>query len=111
MNEAIETGALFEGEVWKAIVERSRARRSTLHLIGLLSDGNVHSHIDQLLALIDGAARDGVARVRVHIAHSTGATCGETDRARPTSTGWRRRLAHASRQTGATTASPPAAAA
>jgi 2,3-bisphosphoglycerate-independent phosphoglycerate mutase len=67
VNKAVATGALFEGEVWKAIVERSKSRKSALHLIGLLSDGNVHSHIDQLLALIDGAARDGIARLRVHI--------------------------------------------
>jgi 2,3-bisphosphoglycerate-independent phosphoglycerate mutase len=38
----------------------------TLHLIGLLSDGNVHSHIDHLLALLHRADADGVARVRVH---------------------------------------------
>jgi 2,3-bisphosphoglycerate-independent phosphoglycerate mutase len=67
VNKAVATGALFEGEVWKAIVERSKSRKSALHLIGLLSDGNVHSHIDQLLALIDGAARDGITRLRVHI--------------------------------------------
>jgi 2,3-bisphosphoglycerate-independent phosphoglycerate mutase len=67
VNKAIASGSIFEGEVWKAIVERSKARQSTLHLIGLLSDGNVHSHIDQLLALIDGAARDGVEHLRVHI--------------------------------------------
>jgi 2,3-bisphosphoglycerate-independent phosphoglycerate mutase len=67
VNKAIETGSLFEGDVWKAIVERSKSRKSTLHLIGLLSDGNVHSHIDQLLALVDGAARDGIAKLRVHV--------------------------------------------
>ncbi len=67
VNKAIETGSIFEGEVWKAIVERSKSRRSALHLIGLLSDGNVHSHIDQLLALIEGAARDGIKHLRVHI--------------------------------------------
>jgi 2,3-bisphosphoglycerate-independent phosphoglycerate mutase len=66
VNKAIESGALFEGSVWREIVERTSARGSVLHLIGLLSDGNVHSHIDQLLALIEGAARDGIARVRVH---------------------------------------------
>jgi 2,3-bisphosphoglycerate-independent phosphoglycerate mutase len=66
VNRAVESGALFEGDVWREIVERSKARASALHLIGLLSDGNVHSHIDQLLALIDGAARDGIARLRVH---------------------------------------------
>ena len=67
VNKAISTGSIFQGDVWKAIVERSMARKSALHLIGLLSDGNVHSHIDQLLALIEGAARDGVTHLRVHI--------------------------------------------
>ncbi|MCG6927770.1 MAG: 2,3-bisphosphoglycerate-independent phosphoglycerate mutase [Acidobacteria bacterium] len=67
VNKAIETGSLFDGDVWKAIVERSKARRSALHLIGLLSDGNVHSHIDQLLALVEGAARDGITTLRIHI--------------------------------------------
>ena len=46
VNKAIETGSLFQGDVWKTIVGRAKARKSTLHLIGLLSDGNVHSHID-----------------------------------------------------------------
>jgi 2,3-bisphosphoglycerate-independent phosphoglycerate mutase len=67
VNRAIESGTLFEGEIWQALVKRCKANSSTLHLIGLLSKGNVHSHIDQLLALIDGAATDGVARCRVHI--------------------------------------------
>jgi 2,3-bisphosphoglycerate-independent phosphoglycerate mutase len=38
-----------------------------LHFIGLLSDGNVHSHIDHLFALIEQAAREGVKRVKVHV--------------------------------------------
>ncbi len=66
VNRAVASGALFEGDVWREIVERATTRSSALHLIGLLSDGNVHSHIDQLLALIDGAARDGITRLRVH---------------------------------------------
>jgi 2,3-bisphosphoglycerate-independent phosphoglycerate mutase len=67
VNQAIESGSLFEGGVWQAIVERCTSRTSTLHLIGLFSDGNVHSHIDQIIALIDGAARGEIARLRVHI--------------------------------------------
>lgn len=66
VNKAIENGTLFEGEVWQAIVERTVSHNKALHLIGLLSDGNVHSHIDQLLALIDGAARSGITKLRVH---------------------------------------------
>jgi 2,3-bisphosphoglycerate-independent phosphoglycerate mutase len=66
VNAAIASGTLFEGEIWQTIVERCVSHKTALHLIGLLSDGNVHSHIDQLVALIDGAARHGIERVRVH---------------------------------------------
>jgi 2,3-bisphosphoglycerate-independent phosphoglycerate mutase len=66
VNAAISSGALFRGECWQAIVSRVRERNSTLHFIGLLSDGNVHSHEQHLFALLDGAAREGVARARVH---------------------------------------------
>ncbi|MFP6597851.1 MAG: 2,3-bisphosphoglycerate-independent phosphoglycerate mutase, partial [Candidatus Hydrogenedentota bacterium] len=66
VNEAIRSGALFEGAAWKKAVERGRDG-GTLHFIGLLSDGNVHSHIDQLVAMLDKAAEDGVERVRIHV--------------------------------------------
>src|SRR5690606_1010214 len=62
VNAAFESGRAFESEVW----EKLRAG-NTLHLIGLVSDGNVHSHIDHLNALIDRADRDGVKRLRVHV--------------------------------------------
>jgi len=65
VNESIESGRLFEGRVWRAMMARC-GEGGALHLIGLLSDGNVHSHIDQLFALIRRAAADGAARVRVH---------------------------------------------
>ncbi len=61
VNDAIATGKLFEGKAWQ-----SATAAGTLHFIGLLSDGNVHSHIDHLFAMLDRCARDGVKRVRVH---------------------------------------------
>jgi len=67
VNRAIESGAIFETEVWKQIVER--ARNGTLHLLGLHSDGNVHSHVDHLYALLRRAADEGVTSVAVHILH------------------------------------------
>jgi 2,3-bisphosphoglycerate-independent phosphoglycerate mutase len=67
IEQALASGALFRGEVWQALVRRCRERSSALHLIGLLSDGNVHSHIEQLFALLRHAAEDGVATARVHI--------------------------------------------
>ena len=52
VNRAIETKQIFETELWAKIVRRVK-EGGTLHFIGLLSDGNVHSHIDQLYKLID----------------------------------------------------------
>lgn len=65
VNQAIGTGALFAGETWRWLIEPLRTS-GTLHLCGLLSDGNVHSHIDHVLALLQRAADDGVRRIRLH---------------------------------------------
>ncbi|MDX9759461.1 MAG: 2,3-bisphosphoglycerate-independent phosphoglycerate mutase [Bacteroidota bacterium] len=65
VNRAIEDGSLFETELWRSLIDR-HADAGTLHFIGLLSDGNVHSHIDHLFAMIDRAATAGVRRLRVH---------------------------------------------
>jgi 2,3-bisphosphoglycerate-independent phosphoglycerate mutase len=65
VNDALATGALFRGASWRSIVERGKAG-GTVHFIGLLSDGNVHSHVKQLFALLDRCAEEGIARVRVH---------------------------------------------
>ncbi len=62
VGAAIASGRIFEGQAWHDAVARPG-----LHLLGLLSDGNVHSHVDHLLALIAGAARAGVPRLRVHV--------------------------------------------
>jgi len=65
VNKALETGAIFESDPWARIVTRAR-NGETIHFIGLLSDGNVHSHIDHLYALVDKCAELGLGRVRVH---------------------------------------------
>src|ERR671923_1287011 len=67
VNAAIADGRIFRGEVWRELVDRVRESGQPLHFIGLLSDGNVHSHIDHLLAMLRRAAVDGVQRVRVHV--------------------------------------------
>jgi 2,3-bisphosphoglycerate-independent phosphoglycerate mutase len=66
VGAAIRDGSLFRGEVWRQLVARVRASGEPLHFIGLLSDGNVHSHIEHLFALLRRADADGVERVRVH---------------------------------------------
>ena len=65
VKNAVESGAVFDGEVWKALTA-DLGSDNTLHLLGLLSDGNVHSHIDILFALIRRAKEQGIAKVRVH---------------------------------------------
>ena len=65
--QAIADGSLFAGETWRAAVARVRDSGQPLHFLGLLSDGNVHSHIDHLLAMLRTAAEQGVAAARVHV--------------------------------------------
>jgi 2,3-bisphosphoglycerate-independent phosphoglycerate mutase len=67
VNKAIASGALFEGATWKELIANCKQHDSTLHFIGLLSDGNVHSHIDQLEGLLEHAQQEGVQHIRVHI--------------------------------------------
>ncbi|MBT5855551.1 2,3-bisphosphoglycerate-independent phosphoglycerate mutase [bacterium] len=66
VKTAIESGEMFAGEVWKKIIDRSVSTGGTLHLMGLLSDGNVHSHIDQWITVLERAAKAGVKTVRLH---------------------------------------------
>ena len=66
VQKAVETGAMFSGQAWHWLVGAVKQNKSSLHFMGLLSDGNVHSHIDILLAMISRAHEDGVERVRVH---------------------------------------------
>jgi len=68
VNEALESGRLFQGKGWRTIIEFCKSHGGTLHFIGLLSDGNVHSHIDHLKKMIEHAAtQEGIKRIRIHI--------------------------------------------
>ncbi|MDR2182625.1 MAG: 2,3-bisphosphoglycerate-independent phosphoglycerate mutase [Clostridiales bacterium] len=66
VNQSIETGQLFFSETWSALVKNAKDNAGTLHFIGLLSDGNVHSNIDHLIAMVTQAKGEGLAKVRVH---------------------------------------------
>ena len=61
---AIADGAIWQGAAWQEIV--AAGKRATLHFIGLFSDGNVHSHIDHLKAMVVQAKAEGVQKVRIH---------------------------------------------
>ncbi len=66
VNKAIASGEIFEGQVWREMVARCAERGTAFHFIGLLSDGNVHSHLDHLEAMLRRAAKDGVRKLFVH---------------------------------------------
>ncbi|MCH8204824.1 MAG: 2,3-bisphosphoglycerate-independent phosphoglycerate mutase [Candidatus Hydrogenedentes bacterium] len=66
VHEALASGTLYTGECWATMMERAKAG-GTVHFIGLLSDGNVHSHIDHLFAMLDRCREEEVRRVRVHV--------------------------------------------
>lgn len=72
VDRAITSGALFDRDdeasvTWSEMVDAVNSAGSTLHLVGLLSDGNVHSHIDHVIALANDAAKQGVHRFRLHV--------------------------------------------
>ncbi|HBA83333.1 MAG TPA: 2,3-bisphosphoglycerate-independent phosphoglycerate mutase [Verrucomicrobia bacterium] len=67
VSKAIESRSLFEGETWKMLVKNCLEHQSALHFLGLFSDGNVHSHIDHLEAMLKEAKAAGVKKARVHL--------------------------------------------
>lgn len=66
VGESITSGTLYEGATWKKLVKNVKDKNSTFHFIGLVSDGNVHSHIDHLKGMIQQANKEGIKKIRVH---------------------------------------------
>jgi 2,3-bisphosphoglycerate-independent phosphoglycerate mutase len=60
VNQAIRDGSLYENEALVSAFERARARGGDVHLLGLVSTGGVHSHLDHLRALLELARRQGM---------------------------------------------------
>ncbi|MCL2519841.1 MAG: 2,3-bisphosphoglycerate-independent phosphoglycerate mutase [Spirochaetaceae bacterium] len=77
VGESIASGNMYKGEAWQKLVKQVKDNGSTLHFIGLLSDGGVHSNINHLKAMIAQAKAEGVKRVRIH-ALLDGRDVGET---------------------------------
>lgn len=63
---SIESGEIFHNKALRGAMELALQRDSALHLLGLVSDGGVHSHLDHLLALLEMAGQIGVPRVYIH---------------------------------------------
>jgi 2,3-bisphosphoglycerate-independent phosphoglycerate mutase len=65
VNEAISSGSVTAGSSW-ARIRQCADEGGTVHFIGLVSDGNVHSHMDHLFGLLDQCSANGFKKVRVH---------------------------------------------
>ena len=65
VGESIENGALYASATWKDLVANAEGR--AMHFLGLLSDGNVHSNIAHLIALLKQAHAEGVKKAYCHI--------------------------------------------
>jgi 2,3-bisphosphoglycerate-independent phosphoglycerate mutase len=65
VGQALASGTLFTSATWQQVIQHGQ--RGAVHFLGLLSDGNVHSHIDHLEALLTAAVRAGCRRLYVHV--------------------------------------------
>ena len=65
IDNAVASGAIWKSDAWQRVVEVCAAG-GTLHLIGLLSDGNVHSNISHLYEILRQAAEDSIGTIRIH---------------------------------------------
>jgi 2,3-bisphosphoglycerate-independent phosphoglycerate mutase len=66
VKKALKTESLFKGSTWRNAVGNTLEKHTSLHFIGLLSDGNVHSHIDHLKQMISKAVSEGQKKIRLH---------------------------------------------
>ena len=62
----VNTGEIFNTKTWLDIIERIHNNNSTLHFMGIFSDGNVHSNISHLERMLAQAQKDGIEHIRVH---------------------------------------------
>ncbi len=66
INRAVEEGSFYSNDALLMACRRAKESGGALHLMGLVSDGGVHSHVDHLHACLELARREGVARAFVH---------------------------------------------
>ncbi|HSP27422.1 MAG TPA: 2,3-bisphosphoglycerate-independent phosphoglycerate mutase, partial [Ilumatobacteraceae bacterium] len=66
IDKAVASGAIWTSAAWRRVVEVCAGGGGTMHLIGLLSDGNVHSNISHLHEMLRQAAAEGITTIRIH---------------------------------------------
>ena len=67
VEDAVDSGSLYDGDTWKEIIANCKDKNSTLHFLGLFSDGNVHSNINHLKGMLKEAKAKGISKARIHI--------------------------------------------
>ena len=67
VEEAFDTGAIWQNPNWEKIISNVKDNSSTLHFAGIFSDGNVHSSISHLERMIKRANEEGIKKIRVHL--------------------------------------------
>ncbi|MDD6023483.1 MAG: 2,3-bisphosphoglycerate-independent phosphoglycerate mutase [Oscillospiraceae bacterium] len=67
VGESIQSGSIFQSRAWNTLLDGVRRADGRLHFLGLLSDGNVHSHMDHLIALLRQAKVEGIHTAFCHI--------------------------------------------
>ena len=80
INKSIETGEFFSNEKILNVINHTKNNNSKLHVMGLISDGGIHSHIDHLFAIIDMCKNEGVSNIYLHLftdGRDTGVTTGK----------------------------------
>lgn len=66
ITNSVRDGSFFENEALCSAIENCKTNKSALHILGLLSDGGVHSHLEHIFALIDMAAKNNLEKVFIH---------------------------------------------
>ncbi|MFQ5597531.1 MAG: 2,3-bisphosphoglycerate-independent phosphoglycerate mutase [Nitrospiria bacterium] len=66
ITKAISDGSFFQKRALRSALQSAKSDQTCFHLLGLLSDGGVHSHINHLVALLEAARQAGILRLRVH---------------------------------------------
>ena len=67
INNAIEEETFFQNEEILSVINHTKDNNSKLHIMGLISDGGVHSHINHLLALLEMCQKNNVEKVYLHL--------------------------------------------
>jgi len=65
-QQMFQTGEVFQTQTWHNVIDQVKSRNSTLHIMGLFSDGNVHADINHCFAMMKQAQQEGIQRIRVH---------------------------------------------